>query len=73
MGSGSNDLDDKNGWTVDKRWVIDDKVGWLGDDVWIEVNDLMVSSSDDWDVWMVGDGRIVEDNETVDNTCTHDE
>ena len=25
----------------------------------------MVSSSDDWDVWIVSDGRIVEDNETI--------
>ena len=30
MEGGSNDVDDKNSWTVDE---IDDKDGWLGDDV----------------------------------------
>ena len=65
MVDGSDDVDNKNGWSVDKKWLIDDKDGWLGDDIWTVVNDLMVSSSDDWDVWMVGAGRIVEDNEKV--------
>ena len=31
------------------------------------VNDWMVGSSYDWDVWMVGADRIVDDNDTVGN------
>ena len=34
LGGSSDDVDDKNGWTVDKRWLIDDKDCWLEDDVW---------------------------------------